>query len=63
MITFVFDSGFMWVCMIPVAFVLSRFANLPIIALYAIVQSLDFAKCALGAKMLKKGKWIQNLTT
>ena len=63
MITFVFDSGFMWCCMIPVAFVLSRFANLHIIVLYAIIQSLDFAKCALGAKMLKNGKWIQNLTT
>jgi Na+-driven multidrug efflux pump len=62
LITFIFDSGFMWCCMIPVAFILSRFTDLPIIPLYAIVQSLDIAKCALGAHMLKKGSWIQNLT-
>ena len=62
MITFVFDSGFMWVCIIPVAFALSRFTDLPIIPMYGIVQLLDFAKCVLGAKMVKQGKWIQNLT-
>ena len=62
MVTFVFDSGFMWVCMIPVAFVLSRFTDLPILPLYAICNSLDFLKCFIGARMLKSGSWIQNLT-
>lgn len=62
LITFVFDSGYVWFCMIPVAFVLSRFTDLPILPLYAICQSLDFIKCAIGAHMLKKGSWIQNLT-
>ena len=62
MITFIFDSGYVWCCMIPVAFVLSRFTDLPIIPLYAICQSLDFLKCVLGAKMIKKGDWIQRLT-
>ena len=62
LVTFIFDSGYMWVCMIPVAFVLSRFTDLPILPLYAIVQSLDFIKCFIGARMLKSGTWIQNLT-
>ena len=62
LVTFIFDSGYMWACMIPVAFVLSRFTDLPILPLYAIVQSLDFIKCFIGAKMLKNGSWIQNLT-
>ena len=62
LITFVFDSGYVWGCMLPVAFVLSRFTDLPILPLYAICQSLDFIKCAIGAYMLKKGAWIQNLT-
>ena len=62
LVTFIFDSGYMWVCMIPVAFVLSRFTELPILPLYAIVQSLDFIKCFIGARMLKSGSWIQNLT-
>lgn len=62
LVTFIFDSGYVWVCMIPVAYVLSRFTDLPILPLYAICQSLDLIKCAIGAHMLKKGSWIQNLT-
>ena len=62
MFTFIFDSGYVWCCMIPVGFVLSRFTNISIIPLYAICQSLDALKCFIGTYMLKKGSWIQNLT-
>lgn len=63
LVTFVFDSGYVWCCMIPVAYVLSRFTDLPIMPLYIICNSLDLLKCVLGSYMLKKGAWIQNLTT
>lgn len=63
MVTFLFDSCFVWVCCVPLAFCLSRFAHLPILPLYAICQSTDLFKCGIGAFMLKQGKWIQNLTT
>ena len=62
MVTFLFDSCFVWVVCVPVAFCLSRFTGMGIIPLYAICQAMDFVKCALGAIMLKQGKWIQNLT-
>ena len=62
MVTFVFDSGFVWACLIPVSFCLSRFTAMPILPLYLICQGLDVLKCALGGYMLKKGLWIQNLT-
>ena len=62
LVTFVFDSGFLWCCSIPVAFVLSRFTDLPILPLYIICQSVDVIKCFIGARMLKNGSWIQNLT-
>ncbi len=62
MVTFLFDSCFVWGVCVPLAFCLSRFAALPIVPLYAICQSLDLIKCALGSFMLKQGKWIQNLT-
>ena len=62
LVTFIFDSGYVWCCMIPVAFLLSRFTDLPILPLYAICQSLDILKCFIGARMLKNGSWIQNLT-
>lgn len=60
-ITFLFDSGFMWVCSVSLAFCLSRFTNLPILPLFAICQLPDILKCILGEYMLKKGSWIQNL--
>ena len=62
MVTFLFDSCFVWAVCVPVAFCLSRFTGMGIIPLYAICQAMDFVKCALGALMLKQGKWIQNLT-
>lgn len=61
-ITFLFDSGFMWICSIPLAFCLSRFTALPILPLFAICQLPDVLKCVLGSWMLKKGSWIHTLT-
>ena len=61
-ITFLFDSGFMWICSIPLAFCLSRFTALPILPLFAICQTPDVLKCLLGSWMLKKGSWIHTLT-
>ena len=61
-VTFLFDSCFMWVVCVPLAFCLSRFTDMSIVPLFAICVSTDFIKCALGAIMLKQGKWIQNLT-
>lgn len=61
-VTFLFDSCFVWLVCVPLAYCLSRFTGISIIPLYAICQSLDLIKCILGSYMLKKGKWIQNLT-
>jgi len=62
MVTFLFDSCFVWLFCVPLAFCLSRFTAIGIIPMYAICQGTDFIKCALGAIMIKQGKWIQNLT-
>ena len=62
LVTFLFDSCFVWVCCVPLAYCLSRFTELSILPLFAICISTDLLKCALGAFMLKQGKWIQNLT-
>ena len=62
MVTFLFDSCFVWAACVPVAFCLSRFTAIDIIWLYAVCQGLDLVKCVIGSYMLKQGKWIQNLT-
>lgn len=61
MITFLFDSVFLWVCGVSLAFILSRFTNLPILPLFALCQLPDVLKCVVGEYMLKKGGWIQTL--
>ena len=60
-VTFLFDSVFMWVLAVPCAYVLTHFTALPIIALYTVVQSLDLIKCAVGFIFVKKGVWLQNI--
>ncbi len=62
LVTFLFDSCFVWVVCVPLAFCLSRFTGIGILALYAITQGTDLVKCVLGASMIRQGKWIQNLT-
>ena len=61
-VTFLFDSCFVWVCCVPLAYCLSRFTDITIIPLFAICIATDLIKCIIGAVMLKQGKWIQNLT-
>ena len=61
-VTFLFDSCFTWVVCVPVAYCLSRFTDLSIVPLFSICLSTYLIKCAIGAFMLKQGKWIQNLT-
>ena len=60
-ITFIFDCGFVWCVIAPIAFGISRFTSISIIPLYLLCQCTDFIKCALGYWMIKKGTWIQNL--
>ena len=62
MVTFLFDSCFVWAVCVPLAFCLSRFTAIPIVPLFAICQGTDLIKCVIGAFMIHQGKWIQNLT-
>ena len=61
-VTFLFDSVFVWVVSIPTAYILSRYTNIPIIPLYMICQSLEIVKCVIGFVLVNKGIWIQNMT-
>ena len=60
-ITFVFDSGFIWVVSLPLAFVLSRFTQVPIAPLYLTCQLVEIIKCVIGYTLVKKGIWLQNI--
>ncbi|MDD6811097.1 MAG: MATE family efflux transporter [Lachnospiraceae bacterium] len=60
-ITFLFDSVFVWCVSVPVAYCLSRFTAFPVIAIFAMVQIADWIKCVIGFILVKKGVWLQNI--
>ncbi len=62
-LTFVFDSVFTWGIVVPFAYCLAKFTNLPIVPLYLAVQSLEFIKCIVGFILVKKGLWIRNIVS
>ncbi len=61
-ITFIFDSGFIWAVSFPVATLLTNFTSIQIIPLYVIVQAVDIIKVIVSVLLLKSGIWINNLT-
>ena len=61
-ITFLFDCGAIWALMLPLAIVLTRFTDMPIIPVYILCNCVDIIKCVIGALLIRGGSWIQNLT-
>lgn len=62
-ITFIFDSVFIWAISVTLAFTLSYFTTLPVLVIYTLVQLADFLKCILGFILVKKGVWLQNFVS
>ena len=60
-ITFLFDSMYTWIISVPAAYLLCRYSILPIVAIFTLVQSLDFIKVIVGYVLIKKGVWMNNL--
>ena len=63
LITFFFDSGYIWLVMVPLAFCLSRFTTIPVIWIFVICNGAEALKCLVGKIVISKDTWIQDLTT
>lgn len=61
-VTFLFDSVYVWVVSIPLAYVLTRYTGISIIPIYFICQFVDIVKCIIGFVLVKKGVWLENIT-
>ena len=61
--TLFMDSGFMWMLNIPLVMLLAYHTNLHVLIVYAIGQSTDVLKACVSYYLLKKEKWVKNLTT
>ena len=60
-ITFIFDSGTLWVISIPIAFVIAHYTKLPIIPFFIVIELLNLIKCFIGYVMVKQRHWVVNL--
>lgn len=61
MITFIFDSVFMWCISVPAAYMISRYTDVNAILMYAYVQALEISKVVVGFILVKRGTWMKNL--
>lgn len=61
LLTFILDSGFMWVAVVPIAWVLSVRTNADLLYIYLAVQSIDIIKAIIGVIIIKRGTWAKNL--
>lgn len=62
LLTFLFDSVYVWGVNLLLAFVLTRFTSMPIVPLYAICQFVDVCKCVIGYILVRRGVWIRDIT-
>ena len=60
-ITFLFDSVYTWVLVIPFAYVLANYTSISIQLVFFLVQFTEIIKVAIGFFMVRSGAWIQNI--
>lgn len=60
-ITFLFDSVYTWVIVIPFAYVLAHFTSLTITTVFFLVSFTEIIKVVIGFFMVKSNVWLQNL--
>ena len=60
--TFFMDSVYMWCINIPVVVLVAYGTNFPIYILYIAGQATDIIKMIIGYRMVRKEKWVVNLT-
>ena len=58
MITFLFDSVFTWIIIVPIAFLLAHFTGLGIVSVYFLVQATELIKVVIGYFMVRSNVWL-----
>lgn len=57
-VTFLFDSVFTWVIVVPTAFVLAHYTGLGIVSIYFFVQATEMIKVIIGYCMVRSNVWL-----
>ena len=58
MVTFLFDSVFTWIIVVPTAFLLAHFTGLGIVSVYFLVQATELIKVVIGYFMVRSNVWL-----
>ena len=58
MVTFLFDSVFTWIVVVPTAFLLAHYTGLGIVSVYFFVQATELIKVAIGYFMVHSNVWL-----
>lgn len=61
LITFVFDCGYTWLIVVPIAYCLSRYTGVSVPAMMFSVQWAEIIKCVIGEIMVRSGIWARNI--
>ncbi len=60
-ITFLFDCVFTWAVSLPIAFLLSRYTQSPMLIIYLAVQAANILKAIIGGILVHSGIWVNTL--
>ena len=60
-VTFLFDSVYTWVLVVPFAFYLARYTVLPITTVVFLVQFTEIIKVIIGFFMVRSNVWLNNI--
>lgn len=60
-VTFLFDSVYTWVLVIPFAFFLSHYTTLTITTVFFLIQFTELIKVCIGYFMIRSNSWLQNI--
>ena len=63
LMTFLFDSAFTWVLMIPFTRILVLWTDLPVIPLMMLSQGTNLLKAAAGLLLVRSGLWVKNIVS
>lgn len=60
-ITFLFDSVFLWVISVPLALALVKFTVWSIVLIFFLVEGMNIIKSFIGWLIMRSGVWMQNI--
>ena len=61
LITLIFDCGYTWLIVVPLAFCLSRYTSVSVPVMMFSVQWAELIKCTIGEVMVRSGAWAKNI--